>query len=447
MKKQTIEAVSTDRRGATLVLVLFLLTLFMIGVAFSVDLARVQLAQVELQSVADLSARAGAEAVSRGVGNSGDVAAADAAIRDEIAMIAELNRVGGSEIDLVKLDDVAFGNALQSGQAIQFVPTANGGGFDMAVNAVQVHPKLPNFPVFFGAFVGTDSLSMSKQAAAIVQERDIVLVLDRSASMLDHDASEIHSNSYHPNLLALEDDLYGPGDDYFPGNSSARDDRHSEFEISGSMIQLSKIQALKQAVLNFRREIDASRGREQLGLVTYAGSADRPSDAETVSAPVDIRNGLDPSIRSAIVGNGKTDPDTVHYASALESQTTNYRNFDYNFLAMRWQERTNIADGLKVGAEVLFGTGHRTFAKPVMVLMTDGRHTGSSSPEAALATIIADHPDMTLYTISFGDNADTGQMQRLAQDGGGKWYHITDFAGLNIAFREIARTAGVTLIE
>lgn len=446
MKRHSTRATATTRRGATLVLVVLLLSVFMIAIAFSVDLARVQLLQLELQSVADISARAGAEAMSRGVGDPTDAAVTDAALRAEIQMVAELNRAGGSEV-VVPANEITFGFSSTNGAGVQFNPTASGGGYDVSSNAVNVGPRLVNFPVLFGAFVGTESLSVSKNASAIVQDRDIVLVLDRSASMLDHDAGTTTTSAYNSNLFSLEDDMYGPGDSFYAA-AAAGDLRHTEFEVTGSQINLSKMQALKQAVLRFRNEIDASRGHESLGLVSIAEDADHPSEATTIANPISITAGLPTSIRSAIVGTGVTDPDAEKYASALESPATGYKNFDYNYLAMRWRSGTNIADGITVGTQVLFGPGHRPTAKPVMVLMTDGRHiSGSVDPEEALATALAAHPEMVLFAVSFGDNADTDLMTRLANAGGGQWYHANDFSALNSAFEEIARIAGVTLIE
>ena len=57
-----------QRKGAALIMLCLLLGLIFIAIAFSVDVARVQLTQLELQGAADAAARAGAEAMSRGIG-------------------------------------------------------------------------------------------------------------------------------------------------------------------------------------------------------------------------------------------------------------------------------------------------------------------------------------------------------------------------------------------
>ena len=59
MKTQT----RRNRKGATIVLMLMLMVVFFIFIAFVIDIGRIQLAQLKLQTAADLSARAGAEAL------------------------------------------------------------------------------------------------------------------------------------------------------------------------------------------------------------------------------------------------------------------------------------------------------------------------------------------------------------------------------------------------
>lgn len=442
-----------ERRGAALVLIVFLLVVFLIAVAFSVDLARVQLAQLELQSTADIAARAGAEAIARGVGDPVDNSITDADVRAEIEMVSELNRTGGAPVMLAPADDIVFGYGTDMPTGYEFTET---GSFSSVTDAVRVKPQLPDFPLFFGAFLGTTSFDLSRQASAIVQERDIVLILDRSASMLDHDAGVIHTSNYPPNLMSLRDDMFGPGDRYFPGGSRANSERYSEFEITGAVIHLSKMQALQLAVYRFRQAIDQSRGHEKLGLVTYAEFADSPIEADPAPGMVDIDAGLSAMVRDAIVLDGITKAHDSspyrhideRYAASLEAGPY-YNNFDYNVLAMRWCEQTNISDGIDKGTDVLFGAGRRAFATPILILMTDGRHTKdeSGTPEARLATELALHPEMEFYAISFGDNADKDLMEDLADLADGEWYHANDVSTLVDAFEEIARTAGVTLIE
>ena len=426
---------SSQRHGAALVLVVLLLGAVFIAVAFSVDVARIQLAQMELQSAADAAARAGAEAMARGVGGEG--AQSDAAIRDEIDMVAALNTVHGENIQLDTGVDVEFGQTtVLGGGAPGFSATADG-RVNALTDCVRVRPQIPNFPIVFGAFVGTDSVATVQSGAAMVQQRDIVVVLDKSTSMFARDAGEIEVTEFDDNLRDLEDDLFGPRDGYYP---------HTEFVEHDGRLQLTRRQALKLAVLKFRQEIDRSRGNEKLGLVTYSTQADHPKNADESPGEINIEEGVAPYIRNAIVGNGRTTRREVN-ASYLEGEETGYRNFDFHYLSMRWVGSTHIADGIAKGVEVLFGPGRRPFSTPILIVMTDGRHNRSSTPKRAAQQALAAHPNLRIYTVSFGAGASQRPMQQVADTGRGTHYHADNVGELVTAFKELAQTAGVTLIE
>ena len=103
-----------QRSGAAAILILLLTTLLFIAIVFSIDIARIQLAQLELQSGSDLAARAGGEALSRGVGDPNDDSVTDSMIRAEIDMIAKLNKAGANPISLNLTNSIKFGKAIPS---------------------------------------------------------------------------------------------------------------------------------------------------------------------------------------------------------------------------------------------------------------------------------------------------------------------------------------------
>jgi hypothetical protein len=300
----------------------------------------------------------------------------------------------------------------------------------------------------FGGFVGASDVNLAESAAAMVQERDIVVVLDRSTSMMRFDAGTCSSAAYNANLRQVQEDMYIEGDRYHPDTDggSASSNHHTEFEESSSTLTLSRSQALKLAVLRFRLEIDNTRGKEQLGLVSYSSSADSPSQAVTAPGPVDIVAGLSPTIYNMIVGNGITQQ-TEKYASALEDDAYGYRDFDFNYIGMRWRPGTHIAAGIETGTQVLFGPARRPYATPILIVMTDGQHNQSGTPEGSASSMMAVHPNLRIYTVTFGSGADIPRMQTVASIGRGKHYHATDLNELIAAFVELANTAGVTLIE
>ncbi len=444
---------NVPRSGATIVLMLFLLVLVFIFVAFAVDMGRIQLAQLKLQGASDFAARAGAEAMARGVGDPNNTANHEAAIRDEVEMVMTKSNAFGQSIGFDKNTQMTFGNSYRSGTKFVFTPTSNG-SINYQTNSLAVIPDLSQFPLAFGNFLGQDSIALGASATAKVTDRDIVLVIDKSTSMLDHDAGLINVADYNSNLYQLEDAMYESGDYYHPDNLSEGDLRHTEFEVASGMINLSRVQALKLGILKFREQIDLTRGTEKLGLTAYSDFANVPGNAPNAPESIDIAAGLSANVFNQIVGTGVTpenDDGTQHIsqrnASSLESEYGGYDNFDYNYLRMRRHGSTNIADGIIKGANNLYSTGRRSFAKPILIVMTDGIHNQASTPEAAATTVMTQHPDTVIYTITFGDGADQVAMQQVATIGKGRHLHAANVTQLVDIFEELATNAGVLVIE
>ena len=264
--------------------------------------------------------------------------------------------------------------------------------------------------------------------------------------MLERDAGSVAVGQYNANLLAVEDALYGENDAHYTGN------RNTEFEYNGDSLVLSRMQALKLAILKFRESIDNTLGQEKLGLVTYAENVDRPSDVSqaTPNSSIDIVAGLTSEEFDAIIDDQVTDDSAQERtAAALESPTTNgdYPDFDFNYLRMRYKAWTNIADGITAGTETLFADGRRSFAVPILIVLTDGRHTQDSTPEEAAAAAMALHPNMLIYTITFGAGARQEPMIAVANTGNGRHVHANDVDDLVAVFEQLAVSAGVSMVE
>ena len=90
-----------SRRGVTVVLTAFLLSIFLAAAAFSVDIAYMQLTRAKLRAATDASARAAGEAFSR----LQSLSDARQAARD----IASVNEVAGTPL-LLRDADVVEGN-------------------------------------------------------------------------------------------------------------------------------------------------------------------------------------------------------------------------------------------------------------------------------------------------------------------------------------------------
>ncbi len=98
---------------------------------------------------------------------------------------------------------------------------------------------------------------------------------------------------------------------------------------------------------------------------------------------------------------------------------------------------TNIGGGIYEGlAAVIDPTLSRSDSVKVMILMTDGRHNTGSHPVGAARTAKNNH--VSVFTVTFSEEADWDLMRRVASDGGGEHYHATDAVQLKNAFRDIA---------
>jgi hypothetical protein len=160
-----------------LVLICVMIFAFLMTVAFSVDVAYMHLVKSELRSATDAAAKAATEALARTQNSR--------AALDRGKEIARANLVANAPLDL-RDSDFDFGRAtLVANGSFQFQQ----GGFP--TNSVRVHGKRTNnslsgnVQLFFGRIFNTASFQPEETSTATFIERDIVLVVDRSGSMLD----------------------------------------------------------------------------------------------------------------------------------------------------------------------------------------------------------------------------------------------------------------------
>jgi Ca-activated chloride channel homolog len=106
---------------------------------------------------------------------------------------------------------------------------------------------------------------------------------------------------------------------------------------------------------------------------------------------------------------------------------------------------TSISSGMDVGLRILNGPGRREFADRTMIVMTDGWHNTGVDPRVSAERIAADN--VNIHTITFGANPDSRRMSRIADIGGGKYFHADDGDELEEIFERIAETLGTLVIE
>jgi Ca-activated chloride channel homolog len=164
------------RRGAMLVLLAVMLFLFFMAVAFSVDIAYMHLVRGELRTATDAAAKAAAQTLAR----TQDVGQAIARGQQ----IAQANTVARQGLQL-DTSDFQFGNSKPDSKD-RFNFSAN----KQPTNSVRVSGRRTassrsgSVGLFFGKVLGVSFFEPSDTAIATFVERDIVVVVDRSGSML-----------------------------------------------------------------------------------------------------------------------------------------------------------------------------------------------------------------------------------------------------------------------
>lgn len=170
---------------------------------------------------------------------------------------------------------------------------------------------------------------------------------------------------------------------------------------AGGRSRLTRWQALLSSYDSFLEELADTNDREQIGLVSYS----------TFSA---IENSL----------SNRYDDSSDRLHDLYPAGTT------------------NIYSGIQNGVRVLTDTSRaRKKADKVMIVMTDGLH--NTGPEPILAADAAAAEGITIYTITFGDEADLDRMKKVADKTGGRHYHAPTVTDLREAFIQVVTDSGV----
>jgi Mg-chelatase subunit ChlD len=181
-------------------------------------------------------------------------------------------------------------------------------------------------------------------------------------------------------------------------------------DISGSMSERSgrgtRLSALVAAVRLFLDEVEVSSPQTRLSLVSYS-----TAPRKELELTPDFN-----SIRGKVNGFG---------ANGL----------------------TAIGNALTMGSDSLvFDPLRRDFALKTVILMTDGNHNTGPSPATTVDTAVS--RGQQVHTITFSNGANQALMRQVANaTSGGIHIHADDAADLAEAFRSIARSLSVTLVE
>lgn len=307
------------RRGAIMVMMLFLLPALLILIGMAIDISQVQLHRAELRLAVDSASRAAADELAR---TESSTRALQKAIQ-----VARLNEVGGRPLEL-RPQDVLFGNSEpnSSGRWL-FRPGRT------PFNSVQITGLRNNersggqIPLTFGRILGQNGIDSRMASVASFRSVDIVLVLDRSTSM------KLDVISYERGMYTNDPRFCSP-----PRRSS-------------------RWAALDSAVQVFIQELNSTDAEERVALVTFGD--DIPSYMCGRLRPATLDETLTSNMGRI---NGR-----------MSSWSNGVWNGNTNIAA-------GIDQGV---AALLDNSNGRRLAEKVMFVLTDGQATNNMTLPAA----------------------------------------------------------------
>lgn len=426
-----------ERRGVIAVFIALCLVVILCFGALAVDIGYLTRVQSQLRNAVDAAALAGAGAMSDGE------EAAIATVRESFAR----NVVAGRNLNEAEYE-VELGEWAPDTQ--DFAP----GEFDLP-SAIRVTGSRDDIPTFLARAVGQDTQALRASAVATYLPRDIMLVLDYSASM-NYD-TQLRTLSYlgrevvEQGLRNVYEDLGSPR----YGNMTW-EPRYIESAAAAHILEELGLTGVPypypvgswteyftyvQRALNIRLA-GYQKHYGYLTLVDYWQNS-RPMFSETpdlwktrhqpmtamknavtlfldyvAEADVQDRVGLtvyDGPDGTALVEQGLTREFAAVDAISRQRQAAHHGR------------HTNIGDGIRIGAEELRRTG-RPGSYKLLVLMTDGqanRPVGMNARTYAIEQAeIAAAQGIRFLTISFSALADKRLMEDIAQIGRGVHFNV-----------------------
>ncbi|MEM9410176.1 MAG: vWA domain-containing protein [Planctomycetota bacterium] len=402
-----------NRKGASIILIIFMFIVMMIFAFFSLNIANIQRNLVASQIASDLASRWGVDELSR----STDTERIEEQVRDLAHRNWTLtdNQAGWLQANIENIDvQVELGTAVIESDGIGFRtgPDVN------PLNAVRVSAE-QTIPVVGFKSREMSELSLSRDATVIALERDICLVVDRSGSMnFDLDtATWMYDTSRHSyNALSMSNSRYYRRFSY-------------QWWWYWPHPTQSRWSTLVPAMYGLAEELEDTKQNELFAIASY-------SSAGTTGF-------FDHSLRSR---------NYQYEVSSVEAEmTSDYENavsaIDNKY---KWQQiiagGTDIAAGITEGIGLLTGENSRPNAYKTMIVMTDGEFTPNTRNPWDAASDAADE-GIEVYTVTFSAQADQFSMERTAADGNGQHFHAPDGDALEEIFRVIANIPPAAFID
>lgn len=382
---------ASRRRGAVLPLVAVFVVVLMAMAAFSIDISYIELTQTQLKAATDAAAKAGTSSLVQGKTDA-------QAINAAIAMAAQ-NTVAGKPLTLTASDITVGQSVLQTdgswlfvagakpSQAMQITSSMASGNSNGAVN------------LFFAPVFGTKTFSTSNTSVASAFACEVCLVLDRSHSMC-FDQTGTDWSYPLPYLL-----------DWVTA-------------IKNKPTTGSRWLALDSAINSFCTILKTANAPPRVGVVTWADDVGKNTTEYSLTGQTSVGVSTELGL--------STDMTAVYNAVKAKSTKVMLGG-------------TDMGSGMDAGITVLTGSSVKSYAKKVMILMTDGQWNAGNDP--LLSATVAKNANITIHCVCFLQKADQTTTKAIASMTGGKFYYATDAASLDAAFKDLAYTLPVVLTK
>ncbi len=380
-----------QRRGAMVPLFAVVIIVLLAAALFSVDIAYIQLSCTQLRSAVDNSAKAAAAALANG--------ATPEEAKAIAIEVASKNNVGGRQLS-IDASQIELGSLRpQSSGRWTFLPS------ESPLVAARIDVRLQEnesggpLSLFFGRVFGVNEFRPSSRATAGNLQTDIVLAYDRSHSMC-FDCTGVDWQ-YPPGVPPPYESIK-----YAPSNTGTR------------------WQSLMRATDIFFTEVDKNSVPPRIGLVSWASTIGTSSFEYAMT--------------------GMTSPE-VTYETPVGASSTDMRSKLQAKSTVPMLGGTNMTAGLRAALNHLLAADDGKPRWRMIILFSDGEWNTGGDPATLIPALKA--ANVQVHTIRMLVSPKTTTMQDIAEATGGKLFVTNNDAEMADAFREIAGTLPVALIE
>lgn len=427
------------RKGVIAVFSAILMVVMMAMVAFSIDVGYIANVQTDLQRAVDAGALAGAGVLVNG------------------SQVAEQTVLNYIQMNKVATDPVAAGDVvIETGTWDETTRTFSPAVQGTVPSAIRVRAERNNEGLFFAPVIGTDSFDAAAEAIAVYQPRDIMLVLDYSASMNDDSElrhiSSIGQANVEANLLQIYQELGSPvfgnmqwdpvyisstntttikntlglNNVPYPYPSGSWNDFISYVKYSGYVNNAGYRKkygylTLVNYWLQRRPKNNQTPDLWQVSEQPITAVKDAVTLFLSYLQEVDTDDRLGLSVYTYSDGTAKLESGLTFDMQVVEDISRQRQAGHYDYY-------TNIGAGMQKAREELENNA-RLGAFKMMVLMTDGIANRPSNTTTAKQYVLqeaqlAADDRFPIVTISLGAGADTNLMQQVADITSGAHFNI-----------------------